>query len=58
MNAPTSCDVRIGCTMIRATACRCFAMDSNEMSWPAMATPNMKPLSWLGMKPVGMVKNR
>jgi hypothetical protein len=26
------------------------------MSWFAMVTPNMKLLSWLGMKPVGMVK--
>ena len=36
----------------------CLAMDSNEMSCGPWVTPNMKPLSWLGMKPVGMLKKR
>ena len=31
------------------------AMESNEMSCGPSVTANMKPLSWLGMKPVGMV---
>ena len=34
------------------------AMESNEMSCGPRVTPKMKPLSWLGMKPVGMVSNR
>ncbi len=28
------------------------------MSCGPWVTPNMKPVSWLGMKPVGILKNR
>ena len=31
---------------------------SNEMSCGPSMAPNRNPLSWLGMKPVGMVQNR
>ncbi len=56
-NAPRLCTLGSLATM-STTARWCFAIDSNEMSSPAIVTPKMKPLSWLGMKPVGMAKNR
>ena len=34
------------------------ATQSNETSCGPSVPANMKPLSWLGMKPVGMVVNR
>ncbi len=32
-------------------------MESNEISWPASDAAEKNPLSWLGMKPLGMSKN-
>jgi hypothetical protein len=45
------------CRMSATAFCRA-AMASNEMSCPAIVTPKMNPLSWLGMKPVGIVIKR
>ena len=36
----------------------CPTMYSYDASCGPCITPNMNPLSWLGMKPVGMVLNR
>src|ERR1022692_4395782 len=46
------------CRAMSDTAFKCLAIESNEMSWPAMAKAKKEPLSWLGMNPVGMVKKR
>src|ERR1039458_2149690 len=51
-NAPTFSTLGSACRTAE-TARRCCAMESNEMSCGPITTPNTKPLSWLGMNPVG-----
>ena len=44
--------------MIFATAFWCRTMLSKEMSWEASVMPKMRPVSWAGIKSLGMMMKR
>ena len=44
--------------MIAFTASWCCTIASKEISWAASVKPKMKPASWFGMNPMGMMVKR